>query len=72
MVTSLAHSKTLASLDAKLIWLEQSPSFDPEIDAPKRKTSQEIEEEKNPFLIAETPLAKFLTLTNCVNIFYVQ
>lgn len=43
-------SEALAQLEAKLTWLEQSPSFDPDIEDLKQKIRRQIEEEKNPFL----------------------
>lgn len=43
-------SEALVELEAKLAWLEQSPSFDPDIEDLKQKIRRQIEEEKNPFL----------------------
>lgn len=45
-----ARSDALDRLEAKLVWLEQSPGFDPVIEDLKQKIRQQIEEEKNPFL----------------------
>lgn len=44
------RSDALAQLETKLAWLEQSPGFDPDVEALKQKIQQQIEEEKNPFL----------------------